>query len=436
VSMLGGSGPVPAVLEQVIEGVISVWLARDAAVDAPHLRLADLVRIDERLDAYVDAIKIAGCSAWAESTEAISDDGAGAFFVAGVLAFESSDTAAFEEMVSRAYEAARRTEGEPYGPAYDPWRGLVSALAWVDQQHAARAIGWLLQSLQPRMHWLGIAACGVRRNVRDAKLETALVNADPLVRARAYRTAGELGHTEVMAQVAGGFRDDDPECLFWSAWAVARMGTAELLDVLSEIAWQGGARAEQALDILLRRLEVQRANAWLRDLAGLPERRRSVIRATGVIGDPIYIPWLIERMAELPAARLAGEAFSIITGVDLAYRDLDIRPPADFQSGPNDDPEDENVALDKDDRLPWPDSAKVGDWWTKNKSRFSVGTAYFLGKPKGSADWLEALSDAFQRQRRAAALELAIRQPNKAMFEVHARGRLQRQLIARARGEL
>jgi hypothetical protein len=45
------------------------------------------------------------------------------------------------------------------------------------------------------------------------------------------------------------------------------------------------------------------------------------------------------------------------------------------------------------------------------------------------------LSDAFQRQRHAAALELAIRQPDKAMFEVRARGRLQRQLLARASGK-
>src|SRR5262249_46995307 len=154
------------------------------------------------------------------------------------------------------------------------------------------------------------------------------------------------------------------------------------------------------------------------------------------IGDPIYIPWLIERMGEPATTRLAGEAFSMITGVDLPYRDLDVPPPADFQSGPNDDPKDENVALDEDDRLPWPDPAKVGEWWMKNKARFSVGTAYFLGQPKASADWLGALSDAFQRQRRAAALELAIRQPDKAMFEVRARGRLQRQLLARARGEV
>ena len=113
---------------------------------------------------------------------------------------------------------------------------------------------------------------------------------------------------------------------------------------------------------------------------------------------------------------------------------VDRRPPADFQSGPNDDPADENVALDEDENLPWPDPERIGQWWTANRSRFSVGTPYFLGAPKATADWLEALSDAFQRQRHAAALELAIRQPNKAMFEVRARGRLQRQLLARARG--
>jgi uncharacterized protein (TIGR02270 family) len=212
------------------------------------------------------------------------------------------------------------------------------------------------------------------------------------------------------------------------------MGATEPLATLADIAWNNLPRAGRALDLLLRRLDLPQANAWLREFVKLPDRQRAVIRATGVIGDPIYIPWLIEHMADPATARLAGESFSMITGLDLAYRDLDRRPPADFQSGPNDDPADDNVALDEDENLPWSDPARIGQWWTANRSRFSTGTAYFLGTPKAQADWLEALSDAFQRQRHAAALELAIRQPDKAMFEVRARGRLQRQLIARARG--
>ena len=69
-----------------------------------------------------------------------------------------------------------------------------------------------------------------------------------------------------------------------------------------------------------------------------------------------------------------------------------------------------------------------------NRDRIEVGTPLFPGHAEASSNWLEALSNAFQRQRHAAALELAIRQPDKAMFEVRARGRLQRQMIARARG--
>jgi uncharacterized protein (TIGR02270 family) len=422
------------IMEQYPERASFLWNSRDNALRTPHFRLIDLVQLDERVEANVDGLRVAAGEGWKLSLAALADREAGAFFTAGLLACENSDPAAFDGVVERAYEATRKTTGEPYERAYDPWRGLVSALAWAEGSHAARAIDRLLQT--PRTRRLAIAAYGARRSVREGAFEWALADTDPLVRARAFRTTGELGRRDLMAHFVAGPRDGDPECRFWSAWAAARMGAAEPLDILSEIAWQGGPRSEQALDLLLRRLEVQRANAWLRDLAGLPERRRSVIGATGVIGDPIYIPWLIERMGEPATARLAGEAFSMITGVDLAYHDLDLRPPADFRSGPNDDPEDENVALDEDDRLPWPDTTKLGDWWTKNKARFSVGGAYFLGKPKASADWLEALSDAFQRQRRAAALELAIRQPNKAMFEVRARGRLQRQLIARARDEL
>ena len=262
-------------------------------------------------------------------------------------------------------------------------------------------------------------------------------NADPspLVRARAYRTTGQLGRQDLMAHLRPGLTDADPECRFWSAWAAARMGAGEeALGVLAEIAWTNQPRAVRALDLLLRRLELPHANTWLREFAKLPGRQRDLIRATGVIGDPVYIPWLIERMAEPETARLAGEAFSMITGLDLAYRDLDRKPPRDFKSGPNDDPADENVALDEDDNLPWPDPGRVGAWWLANLNRYTTGAAYFLGTPKPATDWLAALSDAFQRQRHAAALELAIRMPQAAMFEVRARGRLQRRLIARSRG--
>ncbi len=422
-----------AQIARIVEDLASLSAGRNSIIDAANTRLIDLVRLDERIEAHVDAMKIDGMAAWQFARAQLDTKAACAFFAAAVLAVADDDRSEFEDIIEHAV-ATEPTKDEPYEPAYDPWRGLVSALAWVARGDADRAIGRLLRDARPRCRWLAIAACGARRGVREGVLEGALGDAEALVRARANCTAGELGRADVKGALAGGLREDDPECRFWAGWAAGRMGASEALHVLAEIAWQGGRRAERALDLLLRRLEVARADSWLREFAKLPGRSRDLIRATGVIGDPLYVPWLIERMAEPASARLAGEAFSMITGVDLAYRDLDRRPPADFESGPNDDPADENVALDEDERLPWPDAAKIGDWWARNRVRFDVGAAYFLGEPKANADWLASLSDAFQRQRRAAALELAIRQPDRAMFEVRARGRLQRQLLVHARG--
>jgi uncharacterized protein (TIGR02270 family) len=425
---------IPEIVERHCEDAASLWISRDALYQSSTLRLPALAKLDERVEANVDALRIAQSSGWSAPAQGFK--GAGEFFATGIIVVESRDLGRFDQIIEFGNAESAKRADEPYDPVSDPWRGLVSALGWAEQSAVLGLIQRLLDAPKPRARWLGVAAAGARRIVGQPGLVEVFLDPHPLVRAQAYRTAGQLGRADLVAQVRPGLADDDPECRFWSAWAAARMGArGEALDVLADIAWNNQPRAVRALDLLLRRLDVPQANAWLREFAKLPGRQRDLIRAAGVIGDPLYVPWLIERMAALETTRLAGEAFSMITGLDLAYRDLDRKPPQNFESGPNDDPADENVSLDDDEHLPWPDPEKIGQWWTANRGRFNVGTPYFLGAPKPAADLLQALSDAFQRQRHAAALELAIRQPDKAMFEVRARGRLQRQLLAGASGK-
>jgi uncharacterized protein (TIGR02270 family) len=420
---------IPDVLSQHAEGVCALWVKRDRLVNAPRTRLRDIGKLDERIDAHLDGFLLAGPDGLQILLEALAVD-VGAYFAAGFAFIQGGDLGGLTTMLRHAFAAEQSVS-----PGFNPWRGLVCALAWGKQPAVATIIPSLVLGRQPMLRNLAIAALGARRTNPGPTLASTLADPSPLVRARAYRTTGQLGRADLMAHLRPGLNDPDPECRFWSVWAAARMGAGEeALGVLAEIAWTNQPRAVRALDLLLRRLEVPHANAWLREFAKLPGRQRELIRATGVVGDPVYIPWLIQRMTEPETARLAGEAFSMITGLDLAYRDLDRRKPEGFESGPNDDPRDDNVALDEEDDLPWPDPVRIGNWWTAYRDRFASGTPYFLGQPKETADWLDALSDAFQRQRHAAALELAIRQPDKAMFEVRARGRLQRQLLARARG--
>jgi uncharacterized protein (TIGR02270 family) len=142
------------------------------------------------------------------------------------------------------------------------------------------------------------------------------------------------------------------------------------------------------------------------------------------------VPWLIGHIADLKTTRLAGEAFSLITGLDLAWLDLEVKPPQNFESGPNDDPNDPNVDMDEDDGLPWPDAVKLQAWWQANSQRFQPGMRYFMGQPLNRDHCLRVLKEGFQRQRIAAALYLSLLNPGTPLFEWRSPGRRQRRLLA------
>jgi uncharacterized protein (TIGR02270 family) len=94
--------------------------------------------------------------------------------------------------------------------------------------------------------------------------------------------------------------------------------------------------------------------------------------------------------------------------------------PEAFAPGPTDDPGDENVDLDPDEDLPWPDSVALEGWWKRHGSELSPGIRHLLGKPI-SIEWLQqVLRTGHQRQRAAAALELKILHPRLPLFNFQA----------------
>ena len=142
--------------------------------------------------------------------------------------------------------------------------------------------------------------------------------------------------------------------------------------------------------------------------------------AAGIVGDPALIPWLIEMMAVPELARLAGEAFTMITGMDLVYRDLDREPPSSEDVA--DGPIEAILDLDYESNLPWPSLERITAWWTENKSQFTPGVRHLDGRPIARSAALETLATGKQRLRAAAALELALLDPAEILFEVRARG--------------
>jgi uncharacterized protein (TIGR02270 family) len=409
------SATVRPVLEQHAEDAAFLWLMRDNAVRAPHYSLKDLVKLDDRVEAHIDGLRIAGDDGWKLVLEQLKHLEPGEYFAAMVLALESGRRERIAAVIERA-------GGE------GTLRGVVSALGWVDWEAAKPAVAGLVASPEARLRRIAIAACAIARNNPGIHLAHALGHADPALRARACRAVGELARRDLLGEMAPLLADEDENCRFWAAWSASLLGDARGFAPLWKFIGGAPRRAAAALAVLLRGLPPAQAQDWLKTLGRDTERRRAAIIGVGIYGDPAYASWLIQQMADPKLTRLAGEAFAMMTGADLTYLDLDRRPPADVEAGPSDDPADPDVALGPDDKLPWPDAERIGKWWAAQRGPYAPGTRYLVGKPITPESLAEILRTGGQRQRAAAALELAIHSRG-PLFEVRARGHLQQQRL-------
>jgi len=407
------------IVAQHTEETAFLWLLRNLASSEPSYSLANLATLDGRLDAHLDGLRIAGEEGWKFCEDQLAANGDGEVFAAAMMAFESARPECIAKVLSVVEEEPKAVDG------------LVSALGWPSIDQAQTHIQNLLRSDKQVHQRVGIAAAAIHRRHPGEAMARLVRAENPAVRARALKAVGELGDTSLRSNVESGLRDADAECRFTSSSSGALLGVSTAVPVLREIAESGSPRAVAAAGLALRRMDLSASHSWQKWLAGDPKRIRLGIVAAGVIGDPMLVPWLISLMGQLPQARPAGEAFTMITGVDLAYRDLERKPPEDFNAGPTEDPKDENVEMDADDNLPWPEPTLIQKWWEKNRVQFQNGTRYLLGKPI-TIEWLKiVLRDGRQRQRAAAALELAIRQPGQPLFNVKAPGFRQQQVLGK-----
>ena len=308
--------------------------------------------------------------------------------------------------------------------------GLISAFGWISARVLKGTGAALLNHPQPFRKRVAVAACAMHRADPGAALDSSMVAPDAPLRAQALRCAGELGRRNLLPNCIDQLNDKDSVCAFWAAWAAVLLGDrGSTVSALRQLALLPGPYRARALRLALKVLPNTEARTLLTALSQNVMNQRALIRGTGFAGDPYYVPWLIKQMADLKATRLAGEAFSFITGLDLAYLDLDQKPPENFESGPSDDPKDDNVAMDEDDGLPWPDPVKIQAWWSANSHRFQSGVCYFMGEPVSRAHCIKVLKEGYQRQRIAAAEYLCLLNPGTPLFNTSAPAWRQKRLL-------
>ncbi|QLQ33550.1 MAG: TIGR02270 family protein [Candidatus Thiothrix singaporensis] len=411
---------IPHIIDQHAEEAAFLWLLRDNAVTEAHYNLAHLQALENRLDAHLDGLRVAGAEGWRRCLDNLQQcKEPGEMFAAATLVFEGADPDRLHALYALC-EAAPETE-----------RGLISALGWVEPQHLKGKVSGLLASGNPWWRRIGVAACAIHRVDPGKPLEAAVQDGDIALCRRALQAAGELGRSDLRDLIARQLKADDPGVRFWAAWALALLGNRhEALQTLQAFLLEpGGAYTFQAAQVLARASHGDSVQYLLGILAKQYGNLRLAIQGSGMSGEARYLPWLIQQM-QIPAlARVAGEAFSLITGVDLAYGDLETDQPENFQAGPTESPLDDTVALDADENLPWPDPALIQAWWRRHEGEFPAGQRYLMGQPLSPQQCNAVLKTGMQRQRQAAALELALMAPQTPLFATCAKASRQRRLL-------
>ena len=406
---------VPVIVGQHIDELAVLSNTRRQLTRSAHVALRHLARLDERIAAHVDGAVIAGPFGINLARERLAGASPGHGFAAAVLALEAGNRPALDDCLN-AVEAVP-----------DPSSGLRSALGWVDRERLTGVARNLLESTSSFRRLLGLTACRLHGVAPGQILVDSL--SDTTVRAEALRTVGTLGRTDLFPP-SGTLGEQDAELSFWAVWSSVLLGGRNSAPEVLSAAAAAGPHRERAFRLSLQAMTPLAGHSVLQHLRHDASQRRWLIQGSGIVGDPGYVPWLISLMCDEGPARIAGESFTLITGADLAWLDLERKPPENFESGPNDDPDDPNVEMDPDDGLPWPDPEKIKDWWARNCNRFTPGQRYFMGAPVTREHCIDVLKNGYQRQRILAAHYLCLLEPGTPLFNTSAPAWRQQRLLA------
>lgn len=387
-----------------------LWSQREAAATAASYTLDDLAATDERVEAHIDGLRISGEAAWPVCEAGLDPQDLGTVFVCAVMAFESGDKQRMDQVV------------EVSNVSLASFEAAVAGIVWMDANRFNAIISSLVTAKSRRYRRLGIAACGYRRINPRGYLDQAVNSSDLFLRARALRAAGELKRADLLPLLKANLQHEDEACRFEAARSVCLLGDRSAVEILGSFVLALSPFTLSAMQVFLRVIDANTRRNWLKALSKIPERRREMLTGIGFTGDPAYVPGLIKQMEQPELARVSGGAFSLIAGVDLAAENLTTERPEGFEPGPNDDPEDENVEMDIDEELPWPDPNLVGQWWQRHHHHFIAGTRYLAGQAVSSANCHHVLRHGTQTQRYAAALELALSQAETPWFNTLAPG--------------
>jgi uncharacterized protein (TIGR02270 family) len=238
------------------------------------------------------------------------------------------------------------------------------------------------------------------------------------------------GDRALLERIEARLNDQDLDVTMTAALTALMLGSRRAAEVLQRLAVQpDGPYAEIAAVALFRSLRPSESASMHREMFGAGGVSRAAILAAGASGVAELIPFLLDFLEIEESARLAAEAISAVTGVDLEKERFTGKRPEQAVAGPTEDPADEKVDMDPDEGKPWPAPRLIKQWWQNHLSDFHTGTRYLAGTVV-TPESLRTLLHSGRQSRRTAAAELLALRGN-PLFDVYAPSFRQSQRLGR-----
>ena len=383
---------VEAVVDQHLERCSHLWEARCELLVDSDITLSELTHHDREISSHLEGLRLALQSALGNEDADLPEEPA-ALFAAVAAAVCCGARDELQRLAAGAADANTAA-------------AVADGLAWDGGEHSDFLTIQLLSAEDPFQLEAGLRSAVEQRLLFPA---TVIENTVAAAHPRFLWGIGELGMTDLHPQCRAFLSADDVGQRFCAARSLLIMGDESARGILQEIAESDDSIGTEASQLAGRGQTYPQVADWVQRLTGDPARLGRAILVAGATGDPMAAWWLVDCMAVEDVCAVAGAAFSQITGVDLEHEDLT----ADAEDSGDDGQESD---------LPVPDPTRVRAWWTQNEGRFQAGTRYLAGQQISHDTLWSVLAEGSQRHREAAAIELALMDPGRPLFNVRGRG--------------
>lgn len=373
---------------------------RTRHVGDPQIPWLDVARLEQRIEAHVDAMRASEEVALELAREAMAggDEAqvmAGAFVVASFQEQDGTD----------GLGEALRTLEETAADLLHVWEEVLVLL---EHPRVAERTNPLLAS--PRLEVRAVAAriLGRRHEGKAERILPLLDDASPEVRSAAVMALGRLDYRPAVTAIENLLQYVPVSEWEPLTFAALCLGSPRALRHCRQ-ACQAGGDIPSGFPRLLAMAGEEKDLPALQKLCSHPKLASRAIAALGILGVPSSVPFLIEQFSSdaLEIRLAAGAALNLLTGANL-YVTARVREEGDEPDEPG-----------RKVRFPNTDATTWADWWDGHQPRFSGSRRFRRGKPLSLGICVEELADPHSPfdVRERAAQELRIHSGQAIGFE-------------------